>query len=114
MERFDGAPEGFHPRDIYSKTGSVLVFAKRVPTEGLYAQNCVPYTHVNTIVTQEVDRLAFSLSLFLEDNGMANVMVPSDDPYESWDPEKQHGRAILSLRHAGYFAGLGCLGKNNL
>ena len=41
-------------------------------------------------------------------------MIPSDDPFESWDPERQHGQAILSLRHAGYFAGLGQLGKNNL
>ena len=41
-------------------------------------------------------------------------MIPSDDPYESWDQENQHGRAILSLRHAGMLAGLGKLGKNNL
>ena len=114
VERFDGAPAGFHPRDIYSRTASVLVFAKRVPAGALYAENCIPYTRVNAIVTQKVDNLAFALSLALEDLGIDNVMVPSDDPYEFWDFREQHGRAILSLRHAGYFAGLGRLGKNNL
>jgi len=114
VERFTGAPDGFHPQDIYKKVQSVLVFAKRLPTEVLYAENCVPYTRVNAVITQEVDQLACALSLCLEDRGMANVMIPSDDPFESWDPERQHGQAILSLRHAGYFAGLGQLGKNNL
>jgi epoxyqueuosine reductase QueG len=114
VERFSSAPKGFNPRDIYSKTKSVLVFAKRVPKEVLFAESCVPYTHVNTLIAQEVDRLAFTLSLELEDKGIANVMVPTDDPYEHWDSIEQHGIAILSLRHAGYLAGLGNLGRNNL
>jgi len=114
IERFADAPKGFHPRDIYSKTQSVLVFARRVPKEALYAENCVPYTCVNTVITQEVDRLALAISLALEEYGVENVMIPSDDPYEYWDPQQQHGRAILSLRHAGAWAGLGRLGKNGL
>jgi epoxyqueuosine reductase QueG len=114
VEGFSAAPKGFNPRDIYSQTKSVLVFAKRVPRETLFAESCIPYTHVNTLVTQEVDRLAFTLSLHLEDRGIANVMVPSDDPYEHWDSAEHYGRAILSLRHAGYTAGLGRLGKNTL
>jgi epoxyqueuosine reductase QueG len=114
VERFSGAPKGFNPRDIYSKTESVLVFARRVPKEVLFAESCVPYTHVNTLIAQEVDRLAFTLSLKLGDEGIANVMIPTDDPYEHWDSIEQHGMAILSLRHAAYLAGLGNLGKNNL
>jgi len=41
-------------------------------------------------------------------------MIPADDPYEHWDAERRYGRAILSLRHAGFLAGLGTLGKNSL
>jgi len=114
LERFADAPKGFHPQDIYSKTKSVLVFAKRIPKEVLNAESCIPYTHVNTIVTQDVDRLAFALSLYLEDHGIDNVMVPSDDPFEYWDSQESVGRAILSMRHAGCYAGLGRLGKNTL
>ena len=35
VERFDKAPDGFHPKDVYSKAESVIVFAIRVPSETL-------------------------------------------------------------------------------
>jgi hypothetical protein len=44
--------------------------------------SCVPYTHVNNILTQEVDRLSIAIALRLEDSGIKAVPVPSDDPYE--------------------------------
>ncbi|NPV00978.1 MAG: epoxyqueuosine reductase [Brevinematales bacterium] len=113
-ERFAGAPEGFRPRDIYSKCRSVAVVAKRVPHECLNAESCVPYTQINNIVMQETDRLVLALSLALQDKGIPNVMVPTDDPYEYWEAENSYGRAILSLRHAGRLAGLGYLGNNTL
>jgi len=114
IERFADAPKGFNPKDIYSKTESILVFAKRLPITILFAESCIPYTQANSLVTAEVDRIALSLSLRLENKGIANVLIPSDDPYESWNEKKKHGQAILSLRHAAVFAGLGKLGKNNL
>jgi epoxyqueuosine reductase QueG len=113
-ERFSGAPEGFRPRDIYSKCKSVAVFAKRVPSESLYAENIISYTHINNLVMQETDRTALSISLALQDKGIPNVMIPTDDPLEYWEPENQYARGILSLRHAGYLSGLGYLGKNTL
>jgi epoxyqueuosine reductase len=113
-KRFENAPAGFRPTDIYSKAHSVIVFAKRLPSEVLYAESCIPYTHVNSLIASEVDRLSLKLSLQLEDSGIRNVMIPSDDPYESWNQKMQHGQAILSMRHAGELAGLGKLGRNNL
>ena len=114
LDRFSGAPTGFHPKDIYDKTQSVLVFAKRLPVESLFAQSCIPYTHANALVTQIVDNLTLTLSLTFESLGIKNVLIPSDDPYEYFDIESAHGRGILSMRHAGYLAGLGVLGKNTL
>jgi epoxyqueuosine reductase QueG len=114
IERFDDAPKDFHPTDIYKDTKSVVVFAKRVPGESLFAESCVPYTYVNNIITQKVDELGFDISLELEKHGIKAVPIPSDDPYEHWEPERSYGRAILSLRHAAHLAGLGVLGKNNL
>ena len=113
-ERFAGAPEGHRPIDIYPDCKSVIVYAKRVPAGTLFIDNCVPYTHVNSIVTHEVDMLGVRLSLALEDMDIRSVPVPSDDPYEHWEADRQYGRAILSMRHAGYLAGLGVLGKNTL
>ena len=114
VERFDAAPLGFHPKDIYDKCRTVLVFAKRLPVESLFAVSCIPYTHVNNLIIREVESLTFKLSLVLEDNGIKNVPIPSDDPYEHWVSQDSYGRAILSLRHAGHLAGLGVLGKNTL
>jgi epoxyqueuosine reductase len=114
VDRFNSAPDGFRPNDIYSKAKSVIAYAKRLPIEVLYAESPIPYTHVNSLIAFEVDRLSLAFSLHLQDMGITNVMIPSDDPYESWNQEQQHGQAILSMRHAGVFAGLGKLGKNNL
>jgi epoxyqueuosine reductase QueG len=113
-DRFTEAPKGFHPKDIYKDSKSVVVFAKRLPVESLFATSCVPYTYVNNIITQKVDELGFEVALKLEDQGIKAVPIPSDDPYEYWEPESSYGRAILSLRHAGYLSGLGVLGKNTL
>jgi epoxyqueuosine reductase QueG len=114
VERFRDAPAGFHPTDIYKNCKSVVVFAKRLPTEALFAASCVPYTHVNAMVTLEVDMIAVEYCRRLETGGVKAVPIPSDDPYEYWERDRTRGQAILSMRHAGYLAGLGVLGKNTL
>lgn len=114
VDRFSCAPKGFHPTDIYSDCQSVLVFAKQLPAESLFASSCIPYTYINRVITEEVDGLTLSLSRKLENSSVRNVPVPSDDPSEHWEPDRSHARGILSLRHAGYMAGLGVLGKNTL
>jgi epoxyqueuosine reductase QueG len=113
-ERFKGAPPGFNPADIWSECRSVLVFAKQVPSGSMDAESCVPYTHANTMVMREVDALTFALSMELQRRNIRNVIIPTDDPYEYWEPENSYGRAILSLKHAGHLAGLGYMGRNTL
>jgi epoxyqueuosine reductase QueG len=113
-ERFVNAPKGFHPRDVYGKCKSVVVFAKKVPIGPLYAESCVPYTIVNKAMIEELDRLTFRVLQKLEDMGLRAVPIPSDDPYEHWEADRSYGRAILSLKHAAHLAGLGRLGKNTL
>jgi epoxyqueuosine reductase len=113
-ERFNSAPVGFHPSDIYTNCKSVIVFVKKVPSGSLSAENCIPYSYMSNIIVQEVDRLGVKLCLMLEKLGIEAVPIPSDDPSLYWEAENQYARGILSLRHAGYFAGLGVLGKNTL
>ena len=114
IDRFNGAPEGFHPRDIYSKTESVIAFAIKLPAETLFAESPVPFTHMNTLAIQRMDAITYAISTDLDRIGIKNVLIPTDDPYEYWDPANQVGRAILSLRHIAMLAGLGRLGRNNL
>jgi epoxyqueuosine reductase len=114
VDRFSLAPKGFHPNDISRKCRSVLVFAKRLPTGSIFASSRIPYSHMNRLITEEVDRLTLVLSRRLENLGVMNVPIPSDDPSEYWEPDRSYARGILSLRHAGHLAGLGVLGKNTL
>lgn len=114
VDRFANAPKGFHPRDVYSKTETVIAFAIKLPTESLYADNPVPFSHMNTLAMQKMDSITYELSVELDRLDLKNVLIPTDDPYLYWDKYKQEGRAILSLRHIGYLAGLGKLGRNNL
>lgn len=113
-DRFNDAPKGHHPLDIYSNCKSVIVFAKKVPAGSMFANNDIPYTYINDVITEEVDKLGIHLCRVLEDLGIECVPIPSDDPSEYWEAERQYARGILSLRHAGYFAGLGVLGKSTL
>lgn len=113
-ERFHDAPPGFKPTDIYSQCKSVVVFAKKVPAGALAAENYIPYTHINDVIVHEVDNLGAELCLILEDLGITAVPIPSDDPSDYWETKNQYARGILSMRHAGYLAGLGVLGKNTL
>jgi epoxyqueuosine reductase len=114
VERFSGAPEGFHPCDVWPECRSVLVFACRQPAGSLQAASCIPYTFVCRRVNEKVDALTIAISRSLEDFGLRNVPVPSDDPSEYWEPERSYARGVLSLRHAGHLAGLGVLGRNTL
>jgi epoxyqueuosine reductase len=114
LNRFNNAPEGYNPLDIYPKCKSVIVFAKSVPNGILYAKSCIPYTYVNETIAKEVNIIGINFCRILENLGIECVPIPSDDPSEYWEAENQYARGILSLRHAGYFAGLGVLSKSTL
>lgn len=114
IDRFDGAPVGFHPLDIYTNTKSVVVFAKKIPEGVFHSKSPIPYTAINDIILEETIRISINLSVKLECmNNLVAVPVPTE-PYEYWDEKKLEGRGILSLKHAGYLAGIGVIGKNTL
>jgi epoxyqueuosine reductase QueG len=114
VDRFESAPAGFHPRDIYPGCKSVVVLASPFPVSSLQCPTNAPYTFVRNMMVERMDRISFHLAAALEQEEIAAVPIPSAEPYEYWDEDKQHGRGILSLKHAAHLAGLGTLGKNTL
>ncbi len=112
--RFAGAPAGFKPTDIFPECRSVIVFARRIPAASAFAASPVSYTIAKEVSVIELDLIASQICLFLEEEGVLAAPVPTDAPYEHWDPDRLYGRGNLSMRHAGYLAGLGILGKNTL
>jgi len=113
VQRFEGAPEGTKPTDIFPPAQSVIALAKRFPNGVFSAKSPVPYTFASSVTLQEVFRLTCSLVLRLEDHGVTAIPIPSE-PYEHWDEDKREGRGLMSLKHIGFLAGLGVIGKNNL
>ncbi len=114
VARFADAPRGFHPCDIYPDCRSVIVFASRFPLSTLQASTNAPYTFVRNMMVDKLDQVSFHLSNELEAGGITSIPIPSAEPYEYWAPSRNHGRGILSLKHAGVLAGLGVIGKNTL
>jgi epoxyqueuosine reductase len=113
-DRFNEAPMGFRPSDVYSKCRSVMVFIKKMPSETILAENPVPYSHTAYLLYTALDQIGLNLCSKLEKYQVHGVPVPTDVPYLFWDAENHRGQGILSMRHAAYNAGLGILGRNTL
>ena len=113
VDRFEAAPEGFHPYDLFPDTKSVISIACRLPESTLYIKNSIPYSVVENIALAKVQQIAYALSIKLEDHGAKAIMVPSV-PYDYWDEDTMVGKGLLSLKHVAYYAGLGYIGKNSL
>ena len=114
IDRFEGAPSGFRPRDIYPACQSVVVFLQEMPEAIILQDHPIPYTHAAYQLYGELDRLGMALCRALEARGRQGIPVPTDTPYLHWEEERSHGMGILSLRHAAVRAGLGVLGRNTL
>ena len=115
MERFSGAPEGFHPRDIYPDCRAAIVFLKRMPLGPRHVSPRIVYCHATELNIAQIDQIAYEASLALErELSVTAVPLPCDSPYEHWEEENKRGCGILSMRHAAMLAGLGHLGKNTL
>jgi epoxyqueuosine reductase QueG len=113
VERFDKAPAGYHPKDLFPDVRSMIVFAKRLPHSLFMTDSPIPYSVMNECVAKEVIRLSYELSLKLEDLQITALPVPSD-PYDYWDSETMTGKGLISFRHAAVMAGIGVIGKNGI
>lgn len=115
IERFEDAPSGFHPSDIYSECKSVVAFGVSLP-KGLYmVDSRLIYEHFNDDICRKVDEISYKIALLIERAyGGVAVPIPADGPYEYWDTECLEGQGLLSMKHVAVQAGLGTLGKNTL
>jgi epoxyqueuosine reductase len=114
IKRFENAPKGFHPLDVYTETKSVIVFGKQFSASLFQATTNVPYTFAKNKSVELLDNISIKLSFYIESEGYKAIPIPSDEPYEYWNSQNRHGRAILSLKHLAQLSGIGCIGKNTL
>lgn len=113
-EKFEAAPEGFRPTDIYPDCRSVIVFAKHMPKGLTRVSPRILYSNATNLNLAELDRICFAACGKIEALGGITVPIPSDSPYDYWDSERMEGKGTLSMRHAALLAGIGSMGKNTL
>jgi epoxyqueuosine reductase len=114
VDAFQDAPEGFHPNDIMPGTRSIIIFGKPFPKGTFVSKSTSPYTMVRNQLVRTMETLAVNLCMKIEESGYLASPIPSGEPYEYWDEQRRHGRAIMSLKHAAQLAGIGRIGKNTL
>ncbi len=113
IDRFYKAPKGFHPKDIFPETKSVIVFGKKFPESVFFSKNPIPYSCCDEVALSEIMKITYEFSNRLEKEKVIAVPIPSE-PYDYWDDKNMVGKGMISLKHAACLAGLGSLGRNNL
>ena len=106
---FASAPTGHRPRDILKGARSVIVIAAALPPAVFESAPSREYSASYMSANNELNRIAFRLAKFLQENGHRAVQVPASPPYDL-----KRMRGDISHRHAGELAGLGAFGKNSL
>lgn len=113
IDRFGGAPEGFHPCDVLPSCRSVVVFAKKFPVGTLQCNTTVPYTIVRNMLSDILDKMSVEFCAIIEQDGV--VAVPTGTTsHDQTDSKTGRRRSIVSAKHCAVAAGLGRIGKNTL
>jgi epoxyqueuosine reductase QueG len=111
-ERLEAAPSGSRPTDLLPGAEAVVVLALRIPRGCLRSANLRLYRNTVTHLEHELNRLAYDVSLFLEERGYLALPVTPDIPV---DMERSAGlQGDLSHKHAAAAAGLGKIGNSTL
>lgn len=112
VDRFEDAPKGYHPKDVFPACRSVVSFGCRFPAATLLCSSHVPYTRVRNSITAKMDAMALDFCIEMEKRSVACVPVPTNESL--WDPQTGRWRSIVSLKHAAQAAGLGAIGRHSL
>ena len=113
MDRFDEAPEGYHPRDVLPQCKSVVVIAKAFPAGTIHCNTTVPYTITRNMLSDMLDKLAVQFGIEMERHGV--VAVPAGTISHTFPNAKTNRfHSIVSAKHCAVAAGLGRIGRNTL
>lgn len=115
IKRFNNAPEGFAPTDIFSECQSVISFGVALPKGLFKIEPRLVYSHFNAEVCNQVDFIALAAAKWIEDTYKCNcVPVPCDAPNEYWESDTMTAKGLISMKHTAVACGLGGIGRSSL
>lgn len=95
------------PDRLFPTGRSCVIVAKRMPTGEFLSDNRRAVAYTNAAICRQLERLAYRLSFWLEEQGHASLQVIMDET----DPALKRGSyGYLSFRHVAVEAGLGTFG----
>ena len=112
VDRFEDAPKGYHPLDVWSECKSVISFGCRFPVGALTCKTPVVYTRIRNSITPKMDVMALNFCIEMEKLGVMCVPIPTNE--SEWDKNTERWRSIISQKHAAQAAGLGTIGRHSL
>lgn len=112
VDRFNDAPKGYHPLDVFPVCKSVISFGCRFPAGTLQCKSDIPYTRVRNSITPKMDAIALDFCIEMEKYQIACVPVPTNESI--WDKDTGRWRSIVSEKHMAQAAGLGTIGRHSL
>ncbi len=112
IDRFNEAPKGYHPLDVFPSCKSVISFACRFPVGTLICNSHVPYTRVRNSITPKMDSIALDFCIAMEKYHVLCIPIPTLE--SEWDDNTGRWRSIVSQKHAAQAAGLGTMGRHSL
>ncbi len=115
IDRFNQAPDGFSPLDLYKDCQSVISFGVALPKGLMQVEPRLLYGYFNAEVCKMVDTIAFQAAKEIEKLfGAICVPVPCDTPNEYWDASNLTAKGLISMKHTAVACGLGQMGKSTL
>ena len=115
IDRFDHAPSGYSPLDLFQKCKSVIAVGIALPKGLMEVEPRLIYGHFNAEICTIVDDLGLKLSKEIESKYQClAVPIPCDTPNEYWDSDNMTAKGLISMKHTAVLCGLGSIGKNSL
>ncbi len=108
-EAFEGAPNGYRPRNLLRGARSVAVVGVHLLDGAFELAPSRPYSITYQVANLELDRIAFRVAKQLQERGHRALQVPASPPYDL-----ARNMGDLSHRHAAWLAGIGVFGKSSL
>lgn len=112
MDRFEGAPKGYHPSNVLPTCKSAISFGCRFPVGTLICKSHIPYTRARNSITSKMDAIALNFCIEMEKYQIVSVPIPSNE--SQWDKSTGRWRSIVSQKHIAQAAGLGTIGRHSL